>query len=330
MKAVIPVAGTGKMLRPHTHTQPKPLLPVAGKPILGHIVERLLAAGLDDFVFVLGYMGEKIRQYVETEYAQQARCTYIQQEPRMGPGHAIWLCRDLVGQEPIFIVFGDTIVDADLRGMIAQPCSVVGVQEVDDPSSFGIAITNEQGRIVSMTEKPLIPKSQLALVGVYCIRETEALFEALQWLIDNGRRSHHEYHLTDALMRLIDLGICIQTQKVRNWFDCGQVDALLKTNRVLLDQQAALPLPAFEDVVIVPPVHIAAGCTIRRSVIGPHVAIAEHAHIEDSVVADSILGAYATLQSIVLRHSIVGNDAQLIGRHQRINIGENTVIDFGA
>lgn len=328
MKAIIPVAGTGKMLRPHTHTQPKPLLPVAGKPILAHIVERLLDAGLDDFVFVLGYMGEKIRQFVEHEYAGKARCAYVRQDPRQGPGHAIWVCREAVGDDELFIAFGDTIVDADLRGMIDSPCSVVGVQEVEDPGLFGIAITDESGRIVSLTEKPKIPKSQLALVGVYRIRETALLFESIQWLMENGHKSHHEYHLTDALMRMVQQGVEIRAQKVRNWFDCGQVDALLNTNRVLLNQQEQNELPQFEQTVIIPPVYIAPGCTIRRSVIGPHVAIAEHARIENSVVEDSILGAYAALDSIVLKHSIVGNDAQLIGRRQSINIGENTVIDF--
>ena len=189
IKAVIPVAGVGTTLRPHTHTQPKPLIPVAGKPILGHIIENLMSVGIKDFVFVIGYLGEKIEEFVRARYAGQINMEFVVQSPREGTGHAIWVARNsFIEADEILIVLGDTIFDVDLEAVLRSLDSTVGVQVVDDPRKFGVAMLDENGYVTSVVEKPRIPKSNLALVGLYRIKEVTALVDALQNLITNKER----------------------------------------------------------------------------------------------------------------------------------------------
>lgn len=332
IKAVIPVAGVGTTLRPHTHTQPKPLIPVAGKPILGHIIENLMEAGIKDFVFVVGYLGEKIEEFVRSRYEGRIGFEFVLQSPREGTGHAIWVARQAFHDaHEILIVLGDTIFDVDLKAVLIAPTSTVGVQVVDDPRKFGVAMLDEHGFVTSVVEKPRIPKSNLALVGLYRIKEVGGLIDALHDLIANKQRGdRNEYHLTDAIMKLIASGMRLRTHMVDNWFDCGQKESLLQTNRILLERIQHLPHYDFEDSVILHPVHIAEGCTIQGSIIGPNVAIAEHAVIRNSIVRNSILGAYSQLDAIVLDGSIIGNDASLRGKSTSVNIGDNTEIDFNS
>ncbi len=332
IKAVIPVAGVGTTLRPHTHTQPKPLIPVAGKPILGHIIENLLAAGIKDFVFVIGYLGEKIEEFVRGRYEGQINMEFVLQSPREGTGHAIYVARNaFVDASEILIVLGDTIFDVDLKSVLMAPTSTVGVQVVDDPRKFGVAMLDENGFVTSVVEKPRIPKSNLALVGIYRIKEVQPLIEALQSLIANKQRGdRNEYHLTDAIMKMIGSGLRLRTHMVDNWFDCGQKESLLQTNRILLERIQNQPDYNFPDCVILPPVFISENCTIEGSIIGPNVAIAENAVIRSSIVRNSILGAYSQLESIVLDGSVIGNDASLRGKSNSVNIGDNTEIDFNS
>ncbi len=332
IKAVIPVAGVGTTLRPHTHTQPKPLIPVAGKPILGHIIENLLSVGIKDFVFVIGYLGEKIEEFVRTRYEGQINMEFVLQSPREGTGHAIWVARNaFMDAQEILIVLGDTIFDVDLKSVLMAPTSTVGVQVVDDPRKFGVAMLDENGFVTSVVEKPRIPKSNLALVGIYRIKEVSALVDALQNLIANKQRGdRNEYHLTDAIMKMIASGMRLRTHMVDNWFDCGQKESLLQTNRTLLERIQNFPEYNFPNCVILHPVHISENCTIEGSIIGPNVAIAENAVIRNSIVRNSILGAYSQLESIVLDGSVIGNDASLRGKSNSVNIGDNTEIDFNS
>lgn len=333
IKALIPVAGAGTMLRPHTHTQPKPLIPVAGKPILGHIIEGLQEAGIEHFVFVIGYMGEKIENYVRDAYSGKIEMEFVVQSPRKGLGHAIWTAREAIANaDEVLIVLGDTIFEADLKAFIQAPQSTVGVQEVQDPRLFGVAVINDEGRVVSVVEKPRIPKSNQALVGLYKIKEVPVLVDALNKLIKGGEpRTQGEYHLAEGLMGMIESGVEIRTITVDKWFDCGKKESLIETNRILLNRLSAnLPQYHFPNCVIEPPVYIAEGCQIENSIIGPNVAIAENAIIRNSIIRESILGAYSHLDSIILDCSIIGNDALLRGNSQSVNIGDNTEIDFNS
>lgn len=329
MKAIIPVAGAGTMLRPHTHTQPKALIPVAGKPILGHIVEMLHQAGIQDFVFVVGYLGEKIKQYVEDTFQGQFQYQFVVQEPRRGLAHAISLTKDLFEPgEPCLIALGDTIADVDIQQLIDSQENIVCLQEVDDPANFGIVLLDEQQYVRALVEKPRFPKSNLALVGLYKMADTMPLFAAIDYLIEHKVMTNNEFTLTDALQRMVEQGVRIRTAKVRAWFDCGEKDALLSTNRILLNRVSQAPCAPCTRSVIIPPVWIPDSCVIEDSIVGPYVALGEHATVRGSIVQNSILGTYSRLESVVMHNSIVGNDTTLRGRWQSINIGDNTEIDF--
>jgi len=332
MKAIIPVAGAGTKLRPHTHTQPKPLIPVAGQPILGHILDSLIVAGIDDFVFIIGYLGEQIEEYVQDVYGDRIKSRFVVQGPREGLAHAIGLASKeiLASEDGILIVLGDTIVDVDYDTILKSPHSILGVDTVEDPRYFGVARLDAEGNISALTEKPNIPKSNLALAGVYCIRETKALLDAIDHIISNKLRTQTEFHLTDALMYMIEQGIKMKTLKVNNWFDCGKKDTLLATNRILLGRKViGVPYTeGLENSIIVPPVSIAPGCQIKNSIIGPYVAIGKGVSIQNTILSDCILGDYSLLDSIILKGSVIGNDAILKGKSQSVNIGDSTEIDF--
>lgn len=330
MKVIIPVAGAGTRLRPHTYTQPKALIPIAGKTILNFIVDPLAEAGVREFIFVIGYLGDKIQDYVEQKYPG-LECHFIQQNLREGSGQAISLTADLVGDDEIFIVMGDTICEFDVAAILKHPGSALGVKKVDDPRHFGVAEINDRGLITRVVEKPQIPKSNMALVGLYKIRETKVLFECLAQNYREKIKSHDEYHLTDALQCMIDKKVSFNAFRVTNWFDCGKKETLLETNSILLKKnegQQGPDLP-YQNTILVPPVSIAEHCHIKNSIIGPNVSIGENAVITYSIVKNSIIGSYSNLEEVVLNSSIIGSDANIHGLTQSLNIGDNTEIDLG-
>lgn len=320
-------------LRPHTYTQPKPLMPVAGKPIICFIVDKLREAGLSDFVFVIGYLGEKIRDFIEETYPD-LKVEFIYQEHRMGSAHAIATAREAFEDEDeIFIAFGDTIFEVDLSQMLDCEHSCIGVKKVSDPREFGVAEFGEDGRVIRMVEKPRIPKSNMAIVGLYKVKEVPALLRAIDYLMEADIRTMGEFQLTDALQRMVDQGIVFQTVPVSNWFDCGRKEVLLETNATLLDQRFRQPqqqnhTPQFENTIFIQPVAVGNNCNICNSIIGPHVTIGDNASIQRSVVQDSIVGNFAALEEVVLKHSVIGSDASIKGIHLSLNIGDNTEIDF--
>jgi glucose-1-phosphate thymidylyltransferase len=331
MKAIIPVAGAGTKLRPHTYTQPKALIPLAGKTILSIIVEQLRDAGITDFIFIIGYLGEKIQDYVTSNYPE-LNCHFVTQNERQGTGHAIDLTRNIVGNEEVLIVLGDTIAEYDVFEMINSPYSMLGVKKVDDPRNFGVAEMDEDSFFVSrVVEKPAIPKSNMALVGVYKIKETEILFNCLTKIQENKIRSYDEFNLTDALECMIQKGAKFQAFKVKNWFDCGKKESLLASNAILLKKFGGNSRDSVNNnnSIIIPPVSIGEGCIIQNSVIGPNVAIGDHTIINHAIVKDSIIGAYSNLFEIVLNNSLIGSDAEVKGVSRNLNIGDNTAIDLG-
>lgn len=330
MKAVIPVAGTGAQLRPLTYTQPKPLIPVAGKPIISYMIEKLLALGVNDFVFVIGYLGEKIKDFIEQTYPNIEK-SFVHQEERLGSGHAIWTAKDLFrSSDEIIIFFGDVIIETDFQVMLNAPVSSIAVYKVQDPRDFGIAETNEHQQVTRVVEKPRIPKSDLAMVGFYKITEVQALIDALDYQVFNNIRTNGEIPLTDALMRMINQGIYFSSHMVDRWFDCGRKDVLLETNALLLKRNNYDPaaVPTFDNSIIIHPVSIGPDCAIRNSIIGPHVTIGNHVVVDDAIVKDSIIGNYASIKEVILRHSVIGNDTSISGMKHSLNIGDNTEIDF--
>jgi glucose-1-phosphate thymidylyltransferase len=330
MKAIIPVAGAGTKLRPHTYTQPKALIPLAGKTILGIIVDQLIEAGIHEFIFIVGYLGDKIQDYIHEKYPD-IQAHFVHQNERQGIGHAIYLTRNIVNEDELFIVLGDSICEYDLKEMLKSENSMLGVKRVDDPRDFGVAEIGEDGTITRVVEKPQIPKSNLALVGIYRIKESGFLFSCLENNIKNKLMNHGEYNLTDAIECMIQHKAKIQPFKVQNWFDCGKKESLLETNATLLKKfgHKIAEEHQFENTIIIPPVSIAAGCDIKNSIVGPNVALGESVTMDYSIVKDSIIGAFSNLHDIVLTHSLIGGDTELKGESRSLNIGDNTEIDLG-
>lgn len=331
MKAVIPVAGIGTRLRPHTHTQPKSLIPVAGKPILAHIIDQLADGGINDFVFIIGYLGDKIQEYITQNYPN-IRTTFVMQTSGKGTGHAIWLAKEAIDNEPILIVFGDTICEVNWKEIIESEFSILGVKKVDDPRQFGVAEADKDGKIIKLIEKPAIPKSNLALVGIYKIVETEELMNCLSLIIEQNIRSVNEFHLTDAMMCMVTNGTHLYTYNVNSWFDCGKKEILLQTNQLLLKRGAfdKYDPELTSNCIIIPPVYIGKGCKLSNSIIGPNVSIGEKATIESSIIKESIIGPFAELDNAVLSNSLIGNDASLKGTVHSLNLGDSAEINFSS
>lgn len=332
MKAIIPVAGIGTRLRPHTHTQPKALVPVAGKAILLHIVDMLIDNNVKDFVFIIGYMGVKIRKFILSHYQDRGlNIEFVMQEPREGIGHALYTARETFrNEENVLIILGDTIVQVNLNEFLESKHSVLGVRKVNVPGQFGIAELNGKGFIRKVVEKPKIPKSNLALVGFYKISDVPKLIEALEHIITHNIKTLGEYQLTDALMYMIEQGHLMKTMPVDNWFDCGKRQSLLEANAILLGRNYKKSPSAkkYPNTIIIPPVSIGENCRITNSIIGPNVAIGEDTVVTYSVIEDTIVGSYSELKNVVLEHSIIGNDTRILGMSQRLNIGDNTEINF--
>ncbi len=329
MKVIIPVAGAGTKLRPHTYTQPKALIPLAGKTVLSIIIDQLVEAGVQEYVFVVGYLGDKIQDYVKKHYGH-LQCHFVQQNQRLGLGHAIYLTQSVVGDDDVLIVLGDTICEYNVKELLESEHSALGVKKVDDPRNFGVAEINEEGVISKVIEKPQILKSNLALVGVYKINDTEFLFSCLEKIMSESK-PEKEYSLTDALECMIQNGVVFRSFKVQSWFDVGRSDTLLETNATLMKKQGSKISQEhnFDNVIIVPPVSIGKGCHITNSIIGPNVAIGEQANITYSIVRNSIIGDFATLYDVVLHHSLIGSDTEIKGETRSLNIGDNTQIDLG-
>ncbi|MCZ2130428.1 MAG: NTP transferase domain-containing protein [Bacteroidia bacterium] len=330
MKAIIPVAGIGSRLKPHTNTQPKALIPVAGKPLLAHIIDNLQSAGITEFIFIIGYMGDKVENFITKNYPEQKN-KFIIQTSRKGIGHAIYLAKEKVQNcDSVLIVLGDTIFETNLKKVLSAPNSMIGVKKVDDPRQFGVAEINADTSIKKLVEKPLIPKSNMALVGVYYIKEVSQLFEALRYNLENKIKTQNEYHLTDALMRMIEQGVVIKTFEVDNWFDCGKKEILLQTNELLLKRlkECSIDKKSISDSIIIPPVFIGKGAKVYKSVIGPNVSIGDNTIIQSSIIKNSIIGPYAHIESAILQDTLIGNDSRLKGIVYTLNLGDSTEISF--
>jgi len=327
MKAILPVAGAGTRLRPHTHTQPKALVHVAGKPILGHILDRLLPVGVEEVVLIVGQWGERIAEYVRTAYPR-FKVTAIEQPERKGLGHAVYMAREAVSPaEPVLIVLGDTIFRADLEAALKPGHSTIGVRRVEDPRQFGV-VELDGARVRRLVEKPADPPSDLAVVGIYYIRHSGLLFDCLREIIEEDIRVKGEYQLTDGLQRMIERGEPLYTFPVENWWDCGNPATLLKTNRELLT--LADPPPAdIPGSIIIPPVVIEEGARIVHSVIGPYVSVAAGAEISHSIVRDSIINEGAAVADCLLEGSLIGHKATVRGSFTRLNIGDSSSMQLG-
>lgn len=323
MKAVIPVAGIGKRLRPHTFTIPKALLNVAGKPILGHIIDSLIDMGVKELIPIIGYKGDLIREYLDGAY--DIPITYVVQEEQKGIAHAVSLTRELADNSELIIILGDTIIRTDFNKIPAAGDCVLGVRDVEDPSRFGICEV-EDGTITNIVEKPDEPKSNLALIGLYYFKDSGALFEACQSIIEKDITTKGEYQITDALQLMIKNGTLFTPYHIDGWFDCGKVETLLETNRTLLDEME--PKDGREGSIIIQPCFIAKDSIVANSIIGPYVTIAEKSEVRNCIIENSILNEGSVLENIILRESVVGAYAEVTGRASSLNVSDHSQIDY--
>jgi glucose-1-phosphate thymidylyltransferase len=234
------------------------------------------------------------------------------------------------GQDEILIALGDTIFDMDMKDFMKIPYSSLGVKKVEDPRRFGVVEVGTDGFITRLVEKPSVPVSNLALVGIYKIKEVDNLFKAIKHNIDNDVRTKGEFQLTDALMYMIDNGVKMTVHNVENWFDCGKKEALLETNAILLSRPGYVTsgTDKFKGSIIIPPVNIDPSCEIAHSIIGPNVSIGAKARITSSVVKESIIGPEAEIENAVLQNSLIGNESILKGLIQSLNLGDSTEINY--
>lgn len=324
MRAIIPAAGFGTRLKPHTFSLPKVLLNVGGKPILGHIIDKLLSEQIYNATFVVGYLGEKIVEYVR-KYYPELNSSFVTQEIALGLGHAIQVAVPTIKEEEIFIILGDTIFDVDLHSVFEKKMSSLGVKYVEDPSRFGVAVCND-GLISKLIEKPQTPISKLALVGLYYIRNTNLLIESLNELFEKEIKTKGEYQLTDALQLMIEKGEQFTTFNVDGWYDCGKSETLLSTNRFLLETKGTNR--KVDNNVIIDPVYISESAIVKNSVIGPFTTISENCVVEESIIRNSILSPNSHVKKSMLDNSIIGMNAIIKGNYKKLNAGDSSEIEF--
>lgn len=325
MKAIIPVAGMGKRLRPHTYTHPKVLIRVAGKPILGHILDSLRELNIDELILIVGWLGKKVEEWVSSHYKTPTH--FIHQEERLGLGHAIYLAREKVAGDSAWIIYGDTIFEGGIsKGVDPTADGCIGVKEVEDPRRFGVVELDSGGKVTRLVEKPKQPKSNLSIVGLNLIKNTPLLFGCLRSLIEGNIKRGGEYQLTDAFQLMVDRGGRLTTFPVEGWLDCGKPETLLETNRHLLEgTQAEIDIPGS---AILPPVWLAPTAVIENSVVGPYVSVADQAVIRNCLVMDTIVNENAVVENILLRGCLIGANAVVRGEFHKLNVGDFSQVDF--
>jgi glucose-1-phosphate thymidylyltransferase len=332
LKIVIPMAGLGTRLRPHTWSKPKQLVSVAGKTVLDHVLNSL--STLPDpqnieIINIVGYLGEQIEEHVRLHYPNIKAHFVVQEDPR-GQSHAIKLAEQYL-EGPMLMIFADTLIETDLSFLKDEPAEAVAwVKPVPDPRRFGVAELDEQGWVRQLVEKPQEMSNNLAVVGFYYFKDSRALVSAIDEQIDLDLQLKGEYYLADAVNIMFGHGLKMRTQQVDVWLDAGTPEALLETNRYLLSHgcdnggQAA----GRKGVVIIPPVFIHPSAQIGESIIGPNVSLGAGCVVEQSILRDSILEDEAQTNGVILEQSLVGRRANLRRRAGIISAGDNTELTF--
>jgi len=318
MKAIIPAAGIGERLRPLTLTRPKVLLPVAEKPILGHILDRIVESGIEDVTLIVGYMGDQVIEYVKNHY--DLNLDFVEQKERKGLGHAVWKGLNS-SNEPVLILLGDTILDLNYYKFAQSQYNIIGVMTVEDPRRFGI-VEVKDGWVSKLVEKPENPLSNLAIAGIYLLQSQERLKKAIEYIIENDITTKGEYQLTDALQVMLSWNDRMKTENIEACYDCGTRKTLLETNRHLLEK-IDYRANKYPNSVIIPPVYIHPKADIRKSIVGPYVSIGDGVTICDSVIEDSIISDGANLKNVCLRNSLLGSKYSIHGKYHIVDIGDN-------
>ena len=329
MRIIIPLAGYGTRLRPHTFTKPKPLINVAGKPVLGHVLDGLhTLPGLDEVIFITGYLGEQIEAYVSREYPD-LKARYLEQKVLDGQSSAIYLARDYL-EGPLLMVFVDTLVETDLSRLHEEQADAVAwVKEVEDPRRFGVAEVGADGYVTRLVEKPRDVSNNLVVVGFYYFKDAARLIAAIEEQMARGMMLKGEYFLADAINLMLEKGLRMRVQPVEVWEDCGKPETVLHTNEYLLahgrDNSAQVKPGSF---VVIPPVYIDPTAEIAYSVIGPYATISASCKIENAIIRNSIIDEGALIMDAMLDQSMIGREARVSGRYRAFNVGDSSEVGF--
>ncbi len=332
MKAVIPLAGKGTRLRPHTHLTPKPLIRVAGKPVLDYILDDLLEVGVTEMVFIVGYLQSAVRAHIAERYPG-IRAHYAVQEVQNGTAGAVALARPWINGD-VLILFADTVFEVGLtviRSLDPEKAGVIWTKEVEDYQRFGVVTTDNDGNLVRIVEKPSEPVSTLANIGLYYIRNHKLLFEGIDHTVASDPGAAGEYYLTDAFQYMADRGAKIATAPVAGWYDTGSPASLLEANRHLLSRRRSgvEEGAAVLESEVSPSSRIEAGAKVTRSRIGENVTVERGARVEESDLEDTIVGAGAEIGGSRLRHSIVGRCARVQGFDGGMSVPDHSEVLSG-
>ncbi len=332
MKIIIPMAGMGKRMRPHTLTVPKPLLRIAGKPIVQRLVETLAASShdpIDEIAYIIGKFGDDVEVSLQEIAANiGAKTSIYYQNEALGTAHAVH-CAAPSLDGPVVIAFADTLFHADVK-INGNQEAIIWASKVDDPSQFGVLLTNGN-KITGFVEKPRKPVSDLAIIGIYYFRDGQLLKQEIQNLLDNNMIKNGEYQLTDALQTMLDKGLVFEHQEVEEWLDCGNKDATVYTNRRILERAVKEKLISDSskiiNSIIVPPCYIGPGAELNNSIIGPHVSVGANTRIENSIITGSIIQNNTTIVNANIDNSMIGNYVEYKETYKELNIGDFTIIN---
>jgi len=332
IKVVIPMAGLGTRLRPHTWSKPKQLVSVAGKPVLDHVLDML--STLPDpenieLINIVGYLGDQIEDHMREHYPGIKSHFVLQDDPR-GQSHAIYLARDFLSG-PMMVVFADTLIDTDLSILADEEHDAIAwVKPVPDPRRFGVAVLDQDQQVTQLIEKPQEMDNNLVVVGFYYFRSAEDLLSAIETQMERDVQLKGEYFLADAINIMLENGLKMRPERIDIWLDAGTPEALLETNRYLLENGHAnshLP-PDRSGVVINPPVFVHPTAELENCVIGPFASIGAGARVSSSIVRDSILENEAQVANVSLENSLIGRHAQVQSRPGSVNVGDNTIVSL--
>jgi glucose-1-phosphate thymidylyltransferase len=323
MKVIIPLAGKGTRLRPHTHITPKPMLKVAGKPVMDYVMDDVAKLGnVNQVVYITGHLKDRVEDHARKAYGIPG--VFIEQAVQDGTAGAVALARPYVNA-PVLIIFVDTIFDADLSVINTTDADgIIWTKEVEDYQRFGVVVTDANGFMTKIVEKPNTPISKRANIGLYYIRNWKLLYEGIDHVLRQPTNKG-EYYLTDAFQYMIEHGAKIKVIDVAGWYDAGKLDTLLETNRVMLSQGRARK-PAGIGGTIVEPVYIEDGVTIVDSVVGPNVSLGAGSVVESSRLSDTMVGARTRIARCQLTNSLIGDEVVLAGVHGEVTIGDHSEV----
>ncbi|MCA9459089.1 MAG: NTP transferase domain-containing protein [Nanoarchaeota archaeon] len=333
MKIVMPIAGTGSRLKPHTFTTPKPLMDVAGMPILERVIRDSLKLNPDEIIFVVGYKRNSIKEYIK-KFHPKLKCSFVEQKKRDGDGSAVRIALEKIEEEDdLYIIFAaDTLIDFDMKkalNKIGNSDGLVFGMEVEKPQNYGIMNLRSNGEIYEVEEKPEKPKSNLAIIGAYYFKSLQTVKKMLNDFYKKEETVKNEYKVVQVIDKYIKTkNLSIKGSKVNEWFDCGRVEVLLEANQYFLKKQSNGKITFMDNNIIIPPSYVSKDAKVKNSIIGPYASISAGCIINDSIIKNSIVNFEAELDHMNIKHSLIGKHAKINGKAQKINIGDKSEISF--